>query len=86
MAPVRDEPEMSAEATIRGLAEAGWYVFGESTPGRKRLKPGDRICFYESGVGVVAEAEVASRPERQPPAVRGLVRNLEPVMDFERRW
>lgn len=77
MAPVRDEPEMSAKDTVRELLEAGWYVFGETTPGRKRLKPGDRICFYESGVGVIADAEAATRPERQPPAVHGLVRDLE---------
>ncbi len=37
----------------------------------KALKPGDRICFYETGKGVVAEAEVASAPEhRHLPYVR----------------
>jgi hypothetical protein len=59
-----DEVE-SAQEVITKLLEAGWYVFGERTAGRGRLKPGDRLCFYETGVGVVAEAEVASEPERR---------------------
>jgi len=70
LTPVRDEEDWTARDTIRLLLNAGWYVFGESTPGRKRLKPGDRICFYETGVGVVAEAVVASHPERRPPAIK----------------
>jgi hypothetical protein len=75
--PVRDEDDRTAQDTIRELLNAGWYVFGDATPGRKKLKPGDRICFYETGVGVVAEAEIASYPERQPPPARGIVKNLE---------
>jgi hypothetical protein len=59
------------------LLRSGWYVFGNSTPGRKLLKPGHQICFYESGVGVVADAEVASSPEQKPPPVKGLVKNLD---------
>ncbi len=50
---------------LERLLGEGWYVFGEKTPGRKALKPGDWICFYEVGVGVVAEAEVASTPEHR---------------------
>jgi hypothetical protein len=75
--PVRDEDDITAKSTIASFLNAGWYVFGEKTPGRKRLKTGDRICFYESGVGVVAEAEIASVPERKPPTVKGLVKNVE---------
>lgn len=77
MTPVSDEGEASAKATIAGLLNAGWYVFSDKTPGRKRLKPGDRLCFYESSVGVVAEAEVASVPERRPPTVAGVVKSLD---------
>jgi hypothetical protein len=62
---VSDTPETSAQEAIRTLLDAGWYVYGERTPGRKRLQVGDRLCFYESGVGVVAAAEVASIPERR---------------------
>jgi hypothetical protein len=62
---VSDDQETSAQEIIRTLLNAGWYVYGEHTPGRKRLQVGDRLCFYESGVGIVAAAEVASVPERR---------------------
>jgi hypothetical protein len=75
--PVSDEAETSAEETITKLLSAGWYVFADKTPGRKWLKPGDRICFYRTGVGVVAQAEVASTPERKPPSTKGIVKNLD---------
>lgn len=77
LTPVSDETEATAKDTITRLLNAGWYVFGDKTPGRKRLKPGDRICFYESGVGVVAEAEVSSVPERKPPSAKGVVKSLD---------
>jgi hypothetical protein len=51
------------EAVKRQL-RAGWYSWGEHTPGIKLLKSGDRICFYAVTIGVVAEAEVASTAER----------------------
>jgi hypothetical protein len=60
---VSDDQCTSAQEAIRTLLDASWYVYGERTPGRKRLQVGDRQCFYEPGVGVVAEAEVASVPE-----------------------
>lgn len=63
LTPVSDDDDSSAEETIRALLSHGDYVFGDRTPGRKQLKPGDRLAFYESGKGVVAEAEVASVPE-----------------------
>lgn len=62
--------------TISGFLEAEWYVFGDRTPGRKKLKPGDRLCFYESGVGIVVHAEVASVPEQKVPPVKQL-KNLD---------
>jgi hypothetical protein len=77
MTPVRDEEGTTAKETISSLLKAGWYVFADKTPGRKRIKPGDRICFYESGIGVIADAEIASVPQREPPPIRGLVKNLE---------
>jgi hypothetical protein len=63
---VSDDEKTPAQEAIRTLLDAGWYVYGERTPGRKRLQMGDRLCFYETGVGVVAEAEVAGLPERRP--------------------
>jgi hypothetical protein len=66
---VSDDQQTSAQEAIRTLLGAGWYVYGERTPGRKRLQVGDGLCFYESGVGVVAAADVASVPERRPLAI-----------------
>jgi hypothetical protein len=65
MTPVTDDEDGSAQEIIRTLLESGWYVLGDKAQGRKRLKSGDHICFYQSGLGVVAEAEVAASPERK---------------------
>jgi hypothetical protein len=62
---VSDVQEMSAQQRIRALLDEGWYVYGERTSGRRRLQVGDYLCFYETGVGVVAAAEVASVPEHR---------------------
>ena len=72
LTPVRSEEEESADQVIQTLVdEEGIYAFGERTPGRKHLKPGDWICFYASGKGVVAFAKVRSEPRRTPrPKVR----------------
>jgi hypothetical protein len=65
LTPVAAEDGISAEETIRSLLDHGVYVFGERTTGRKDLKPGDQIAFYESGNGIVACAEVASQATRK---------------------
>ncbi len=77
LTPVSDDEGVSAKDTISNLLRSGWYVFGDRTPGRKLLKPGDRICFYQSSVGVVAEAEVGSVPEQRVPPIKGLVKGLD---------
>jgi len=65
--PVRSEAEATAEQVIQTLVEQeGIYAFGERTPGRKHLKPGDWLCFHASGKGVIAHAKVVSRPEKKP--------------------
>lgn len=67
LTPVKSYPEEAAEDCIRILVgEEQIYAFGERTPGRKHLKPGDWICFYASGTGVVAHARVVSAPEKKP--------------------
>jgi hypothetical protein len=71
--PVKSMPEESAQECIQKLVGTEKiYAFGERTPGRKHIKPGDWLCFYASGgVGVSAHAQVASYPEDGPhPAVR----------------
>ncbi|MCJ7631772.1 EVE domain-containing protein [Candidatus Bathyarchaeota archaeon] len=64
--PVRSEEKATAEKVIQTLVgEEKIYAFGERTPGRKVIKTGDWICFYASGKGVVAHAEVASTLEHK---------------------
>lgn len=65
LTPVSSEDGVSAEATIRSLLDQGVYVFGNRTTGRKSLKAGDKIAFYESGKGVVASADIASTAEQK---------------------
>lgn len=67
LSPVKSHPDETAEECIEKLVgREHIYAFGERTRGRKRIKPGDLICFYATQNGVVAHARVASLPERQP--------------------
>lgn len=67
LTPVRSEPEATAEQVIKTLVgQEQMYAFGERTPGRKHIKPGDWLCFHASGKGVIAHAKVMSRPEKKP--------------------
>ncbi len=72
LTPVKSEEEQTAEDCIQSLVgEEKIYAFGERTPGRRHLKQGDYICFYSTGKGVIAHAQIASRPERKEhPKVR----------------
>jgi len=72
LTPVRSDEEQTAEECIQTLVEQERiYAFGERTPGRKYIKPGDWICFYATAKGVVAHAKVASKPDLlQHPKVR----------------
>ena len=72
LTPVKGDEEETAEQVIQTLVgEQKIYAFGERTPGRRRIKPRDWICFYASGKGIVAQAQVASPPEhKHHPRVR----------------
>jgi hypothetical protein len=66
LTPVKGDDEATAEECIKNLVgEKKIYAFGDRTPGRRHLNPGDMICFYAAGKGVVAHARVASRPEKK---------------------
>ena len=53
-----------AAILLRRLLSLHCYAFSEHTHMRKRLKPGDRICFYPTSVkGIVADAELTSHPK-----------------------
>jgi len=66
LSPVRGDEEQTPEEVVKILVgDEKIYAFGERTPGRRDLKPGDIICFYAVGKGVVAHAEVLSQPEKK---------------------
>lgn len=60
LTPVKDEEDATVRETLESLLGNDVYVFGDHTAGRAVLRAGDRICFYHSRVGVVADAEIAS--------------------------
>jgi len=67
LTPVKSNERRTAEEAIQTLVgREHIYAFGENTPGRKHVKPGDGICFYATGKGVVAHAKIISAPERKP--------------------
>jgi hypothetical protein len=72
LTPVRSDEDVTAEECIQTLVEQEKiYAFGDKTPRRKDIKPGDWICFYANTKGVVAHAKVASPPEnKEHPKVR----------------
>lgn len=77
LTPVRSDEDRTAEEAIQALVgNEGIYAFGERTPGRRHLKPGDWICFYATTKGIVAHAEVASKPEK----------NSHPELSKKYRW
>jgi hypothetical protein len=72
LTPVRSDETATAEEVVQQLISTdGIYGFGERTPGRKHVKPGDWIAFYATGKGVVAHAQIVSLPEYKPhPSIR----------------
>jgi hypothetical protein len=57
LTPVSDIEKITAEQTLRSLLDQGCYVFSSRTGVLLRnMSAGDRICFYRTGTGVVAEA------------------------------
>jgi len=66
LTPVKADEKDTAEEAIKILVgQEKVYAFGERTPGRKHLKPGDWICFYATTNGIVAHAQVDSYPEKK---------------------
>lgn len=56
-----------AEEVVKTLvSEEGIWAYGDRTPGRSELKPGDWLCFYATGKGAIGHAKVMSRPEKKP--------------------
>ena len=74
LTPVADIPEESARETLERLLPAGVYAFGVNTPQRSKVQAGDKLAFYQTSVGVVADAVVETAPEYKPMPI---VKNAE---------
>ncbi len=72
LTPVKSNDKQTGEEVIKSLVGVEKiYAFGERTPGRRHLKPGDWICFYATTNGVIAHAKVLTKPEKKKhPKVR----------------
>lgn len=60
-----DEVQTAEECISTLVGREHVYAFGERTPGRKHIKPGDWMCFYATQNGIVGHARVTSQPERK---------------------
>ncbi|MBI2059213.1 MAG: EVE domain-containing protein [Nitrospirae bacterium] len=64
LAPVGSNGSKATEI-IRSLVGVGRvFALGDRSPARRQMKENDQICFYACGVGAVAHARIASRPEK----------------------
>ncbi len=69
LTPVASTTDESAEEHLGWLVgEDKVYAYGDRTPGREKLKPGDWLCFYASGKskGVIGHARVTTKPVNRP--------------------
>jgi len=67
LTPVKSlENETAEECIEKEVGQEHFYAFGQRTTGRKHMKAGDCICFYATTKGVVADATIASAPEKKP--------------------
>lgn len=63
MTPVKDDDSQTAIECIKTLVEEEKiYAFSPATPNRRKMKPGDRICFYANTIGIVADAVINEEP------------------------
>ena len=91
LTPVKADEVQTAEEVIKTLVgEEEVYAFADRTPGRKHIAPGDWICFYATGNGVVGHARVVSKPEkkshskvRKPEKYRWTFKLEDPVLYLE---
>jgi hypothetical protein len=65
--PVNRDEYDDAVGRVRALVgERRLYVLGNRTHGRRHVRAGDWLCFYVSGTGVIAHAQVEADPQVSP--------------------
>lgn len=64
LTPVKDDDEQTALECVKNLVgDEKIYAFSSTTPNRRKIKPGDKICFYATTIGVIADAEIITKPD-----------------------
>ncbi|MGH2390963.1 MAG: type I restriction endonuclease [Chloroflexota bacterium] len=70
----------SAVEHLRLWLDHGMWGMNASTPGRERLRPGDRACFYVTGSGIAATATITAAADVMiPPEDVPAGSRIEPV-------
>lgn len=65
--PIRGNKEQTAEEIVQTLVGIeGIYAFSDRTQALKHLEIGDWLCFYATGKGIVAHAQISSAPKNKP--------------------
>ena len=62
---VSDGDDARAEQILHRLLDKGRYVFAENAPHLNKLKAGDRLCFYVSGLGAVSYTHLTLPTNRE---------------------
>jgi hypothetical protein len=72
--PIGERGDLSPVEVVERTVGHGLFGFSRDAVQTNRMRPGDRIAFYASQHGVVADARVASRPYRSddPEAALGV--------------
>ena len=52
---------------LKAWLNSGMWGLWPSTPFRRAVKPGDQCCFYATGVGIVATAEITATADQEVP-------------------
>ncbi len=90
--PAGNTKDTTAEESLRACLGRRMWGMRASTPHRQSLRAADRVCFYASGVGVVATAVVAGRadqalrPEEMPEPPSDPTQPLYRVPLADIRW
>jgi len=60
LTPIASDGAETAEERLKKLLDAGVYAVSANSVVRTKAKPGDWICFYAAGKGVIAHARMKS--------------------------
>jgi len=60
LVPMSWKGDLSEEGSPIAMVDSRKFRFGRHAAAAKRIAPGDLLCFYLSGVGIVATAQAAS--------------------------